>query len=103
MKVAAAKLALKMNGHSTQAWIDSGSPISFFTIGELKRTLGKQKVQLQQLDSKDDHFRDYGNNPLKLMGKMVATLQFNDLDLMPKLGLMLVQAPAEQGVLNIQK
>ena len=72
-----AKLALKINDHQTQAWIDSGSPISFFTIGELKRNLGTLKVQLQHLDPKDDQFRDYGINPLKIMGKMVVTFQSN--------------------------
>ena len=79
-------------------------------------------MRLQQLDPKDDQFRDYGNNPLKFLGKMVVTLQSNGWttnatikviggcrpsiigrDLMPELGLMLVQAPVEQGVHNIQQ
>ena len=117
-----AKLAIKINGHSTQAWIDSGSLISIFFIGELKCTLGTRNVQLQQLDPKDEQFRDYVNNPLKCVGKMVITLQSNGWttratlnviggcrpsiigrDLMPELGLMLVQALVEQGVHNIQK
>ena len=38
LKAAGAKLDLRINGQATQAWIDSGSPISIFTIGELKRT-----------------------------------------------------------------
>ena len=122
MKIAGAKLALRINGRKTQAWIDSGSPISIFTIGELKRTLGLCNVRLQQLDPKDDQFRDYGSNPLKFLGKMIVTLQSNGWttnatikviggcrpsiigrDLMPELGLMLVQAPVEQGVHNIQQ
>ena len=121
MKVAGAKLATKIAGHSTQDWIDSGSPIFIFIIGEIKRTLGKKNMLLQLLDSKDDQIRDYGNIPLKLMGKFVATLQPNGWatqaainviggcrpsiigrKLMPALGLMLVQTPAEQGALNIQ-
>ena len=79
-------------------------------------------MQLQQLDPKDEQFRDYVNNPLKCVGKMVITLQSNGWttratinviggcrpsiigrDLMPELGLMLVQALVEQGVHNIQK
>ena len=102
--------------------MDSGSPISIFTIGELKRTLGKQIVQIQSLDPKDDQFRDYENNPLKLMENLVFTLHSNrwtiqmainviggcrpfiiGQDLMPALGLMLVHAPAEQRILNIQE
>ena len=43
-------------------WIDSGSPISFFTFGELRRTIG---------------FRDYGNNPLKMIETMAVTLESN--------------------------
>ena len=91
LKVAGAKLALRINGQ-------------------------------QQLVPKDDQFRDYGINPLKFLGKMVVTLQSNGWatnatinvigvcrpsiigrDVMPELGLMLVEAPAEQGVDNIQK
>ena len=34
-------------------------------------------MRLQQLDPKDDQFRDYGNNPLKFLGKMVGTSQSN--------------------------
>ena len=77
LKIAGAKLALKINVYSTQAWIDSGSPVSILTIGEIKRTLGTRNVQLHQLDPKDDKFRDFGSNPLKFMGKMLLTLQSN--------------------------
>ena len=120
LKVAGAKLALRINGKATQAWIDSGSPISIFTIGELKRTLGTVNVQLKPLNPQDDQFRDYGNNPLKFLGKMQVTLHSNgwtcssDInviggcrpsiigrDLMPSLGLMLVQAPSTEGVKSI--
>ena len=111
---------MKINGKATQAWIDSGSPISIFTIGELKRTLGACNVHLKPLDPKDDQFRDYGNNPLKILGKMQVTLHSNgwtssaDInviggcrpsiigrDLMPALGLMLVQALPAKRVLSI--
>ena len=79
-------------------------------------------MQHQPIDPKDDQFRDYGNKTLKLMGKLISPLHFNGWttqaaikviggcrasttgrDLMPELFLMLVQAPAEQGVLNIQE
>ena len=69
LKIAGAKLALRINDHATQAWIDSGLPISIFTIRELKSTSGTCNVRLQQLDPKDDQFRDYGNNPLKFSGQ----------------------------------
>ena len=108
LKVAGAKLALKIIEQPTQAWIDSRSPISIFTIGELKGTLGK----LFPIDPKDNQFRDYGKNLLELMEKL--TLHSNgwttqatinviwgcrpsiiSRDLMPVLGLMLVKTPAE--------
>ena len=122
MKVPGTKLALRTNGQATQDWIDSGSPKSIFRIVELKRTLRACNVGLQQLVSKDDQFRDYGNNPLKFLGKMVVTLQSNGWTttasinviggfrpsiiarhLMSELGLMLVQSQSEQWVHNIQQ
>ena len=78
LRVAGAKLALKINGKATQAWIDSGSPISIFTIGELKRTLGACNVQLKPLDPKDEQFQDYGKNPFKFLGKVQVTLHSNE-------------------------
>ena len=79
-------------------------------------------MQLQQLYPKDYQFRDYGNNSLKFLGKMVVTLQSNGWtttatinviggcrpsiigrDLMRELGLMLVQPSSEQGVHNIRQ
>ena len=121
LRVAWAKLALKINEKATQAWIDSGSPISNLNIEELKRTLGACNVHLKPLDPKDDQFRDYGNNPLRFLGKMQVTLHSNGWttsaainviggcrpsiigrDLMPALGLMLVQAPSVKGVHSLQ-
>ena len=75
-------------------------------------------MHLQKLDLNDDQFRDYGNNQLKLVGKLQSNgwttqVAINVIggcrpsiigrDLMPELGLMLIQAPAEQGVQKIQK
>ena len=74
LEVAGTKLAFKFNGHSTQFWVDSGSPIPIFIIGDLKRTLGKQNVQLQPIDPKGDQFREYRNNPLKLMESWLRPL-----------------------------
>ena len=117
LKVAGAKLVLWIDGQATQAWIDSGSQISIFTIGELKCTLGACNVRLQQLDPRHDQFRDYGSNPLKFLGKMVVTLQSNGWttkasinvigscrppiigrDLMPELGLVLARISSERSL-----
>ena len=121
LKIAEAKSALRINGHATQAWLDSGLPISIFAIGELKHTLGTCNVRLQLLDPNDDQFRDYGNNPLKFMGKMVIKLQSNgwttnatinviggcrpsiiDQGLMPELGLTLFKRQRSRGCIQRQ-
>ena len=68
---------LKINGRQTNAWIDSRSPISIFTVGEMKRTLGTAGVNLNELIPEDDEFRDYGNNPLRLLGTMIVLLETN--------------------------
>ena len=77
LKVAEVQLPLKLNGKMTTAWIDSGSPISIFTIGELRKTLGKAGVKVLPLGPNEDKFGVCGNNPLKFMGKMKATLTSN--------------------------
>ena len=66
LKVAGAQLPIKVNGKPTRVWIDSGSPISIFTIGELCKTLGTSGVKLDNLTEDDNAFRDYGNNPFHI-------------------------------------
>ena len=116
LKVAGAQLSIKVNGKSTRVWIDSGSPISIFTIGELRKTLGTSGVKSDNLTEEDNAFRDYGNNPLQMIGTMAVMIQSNGWnihariktigmnrpsiigrDLMTQLGLQLVhQSPGDQ-------
>ena len=70
LKLAGARLPIKVNGKQTNAWIDSGSPISLFTIGELKRTLGTAGVNVKAPAPEDDELRGYEKNPLRLLGTM---------------------------------
>ena len=100
-------------------WIDSGSTLSIFTIGELRRTLGASGIKLDALSNEDNSFRDYGNNGWSepwMVGTMAVTLESNvwkisarikviggnrpsiiGRDLMPQLGLQLAQqAPGDQ-------
>ena len=58
-------------------WIDSGSPISIFTINELRRTLGAAGIRFQEVKTQDQELRDYGNNPVKLLGTMKVELASN--------------------------
>ena len=116
LKVAGAQLPIKVNGKPTRVWIDSGSPISIFTVGELRKTLGTSGVKLDNFTEVNNAFRDYGNNPLQMIGTIAVTIQSNGWkiharikviggnrpsiigrDLMPQLGLQLVQqSPGEQ-------
>ena len=77
LKAAGAQLPIRVNGKSTRVWIDSGSPISIFTIGELRRTLGASGIKLDALSNEDSAFRDYGNIPLQMVGTMTVTLESN--------------------------
>ena len=119
--MAGARLPIKVNRKQTNVWIDSGSPILIFTIGELKQTLGTAGVNVKAPAPEDDKFRDYGNNPLRLLRTMDVSLETNGWvtnanirviggsrpsiigrDLMPNLGLQIVQKAPEENVMSVQ-
>ena len=119
--MAGARLPIKINGRQTNVWKFSGTPISIFTVGELKRTLGTAGVNVKEPAPEDDDFRDYGNNPLQLLGTMNVSLETNGWvtearikviggnrpsiigrDLMPNLGLQIEQRTPVQKVMSVQ-
>ena len=128
LKVAGARLPIKINGRQTNVWIDSGSPISIFTVGDMKRTLGTAGVNVKEPAPEHDYgnIKDYGNNPLQLLGTMKVSLETNGWvtearikvigrnrlggnrpsiigrDLMQNLGLQIVQRTSEQKVMSVQ-
>ena len=121
LKVAGARLPIKINGKQTNVCIDTGSPISIITIGDLKWTLGTAGVNVKAPAPEDDEFRDYENNPLRLLGTMDVSLETNGWatsanirviggsrtsiigrDLMPNLGLQIVQKAPEENVMSVQ-
>ena len=77
LKVAIAQLSVKINGRATRVWIDSGTSISIFTVGELRSTLGAQNVKLESLTAEESEYREYGDNPLKMVGAMNVQLESN--------------------------
>ena len=77
LRVAEAKLPIMIYGRKYRVWIDSGSPVSIFTINELRRTLGAVGIKLQEVETRDQEFRDYGNNPINLLGTMKVELASN--------------------------
>ena len=122
LRVAGAKLPIARHGKRTSVWIDSGSPISIFTIGELRRTLGTTGVHLSELAPEDQEFRDYNNNPLSLLKTMTVQLTSNgwktvaaieviggnrpsiiSRDLMAELRLQLVQRAPREPVMEIHE
>ena len=120
LKVAGPKLKIYINGIPIKIWIDSGSPISILTIDDLKKTVGRTRINLKQDDMEDDAFRDYSNNRIKMLGRMEVELASNGWktraevrviggtrpsivgrDLMRKLGLQLMQADPRGAVMSI--
>ena len=67
--VAEAKIPITISGWNSSVLIDSGSPISIFTINELRNSLGAAEIKLQEVEPKDQEFRDYENNPINLLGR----------------------------------
>ena len=77
LKIAGAQLPICINGKASRVWLNGGSLISLFTIGELKRTLGALSLKTDALSVEDHAFRDNGINPQKLIGTMIVILESN--------------------------
>ena len=54
--------------------MDSGSPVTIFSMTELKATLGKTNIQLQP---SQDESLDYNNNRIHILGKIAVTMVLN--------------------------
>ena len=74
LRVAEAKLPITIYGRKTSVWIDSCSPIS---TAARRRTLGDAGIKLQKVEPRDQEFREYGNNPINLLGTMKVELASN--------------------------
>ena len=81
LRVAGAKLALRINSKATQAWIDSGSPISIFTIGELKRTLGNSQRTIETTGSERRPIPRLRQQSVKISGEDASHASFQWMDL----------------------
>ena len=55
-------------------WVNSGSPVTIFSLTDLKATLGKNNIHLQP---SEEEFFDYNNNRLHILGKMAVTMALN--------------------------
>ena len=114
LKIPGARVQVEVSGKKMWLWIDSGYPVSIFSITDLKTTLGKANIQLQP--SKDE-FLDYNKNRINILGKVAVMMSLNGWaapaqvsvisgnlqsilgrDLMGTLGLELVQRKKVMGI-----
>ena len=64
LKIPGARVQLEVSGKKMWLWIDSGSPVTIFSMRDLKTTLGKVNIQLKP--SKDE-FLDYNSNRINIL------------------------------------
>ena len=114
LKIPGARVQVEVSGKKMWLWIDSGSPVTIFSMTDLKTTLGKANIQLQP---SKDKFLDYNNNRINILGKVAVTMSLNGWaapvqvsvisgnhqsilgrDLMGTLGLELVQRKKVMGI-----
>ena len=74
LKIPGTRVKVEVAGTKMWLWIDSGSPVTIFSMTDLKTTLGKANIQLQP--SKDE-FLDYNNNRINILGKVAVTMSLN--------------------------
>ena len=74
LKLPGARVQVEVSGKKMWLWIDNGSPVTIFSINDLKETLGKANIQLKP--SKDE-FLDYNNNRINIPGKVTVMMSLN--------------------------
>ena len=74
LKIPGARVQVEVSGKKMWLWIDSGSPVTIFSITDLKTALGKANIQPQP--SKDE-FLDYNNNRINILGKVAVMMSLN--------------------------
>ena len=55
-------------------WVDSGSPVTIFSMTYLKAALGKTNFRLQP---SQEEYLDYNNNQIHILGKVAVTMAPN--------------------------
>ena len=74
LKITGARVQVEVTGKKTWLWVDSGSPVTIFSMMDLKTTLGKTNIQLH---SSQDEFLDYNNHRTHIFGKVAVTTALN--------------------------
>ena len=57
-----------------ELWVDSGSPVAIFSMTDLKATLSKANLHLQQIS---ENFMEYNNYRTHLLGNIAVTIALN--------------------------
>ena len=114
LKIPGARAQVELSGKKMWLWVDSGSPVTIFSMTDLKATLSKTYIPLQP---SQDEFLDYTNNRIHILGKVAVTMALNGWaapaqvsvvsrnhesihgrDMMGTLGLELVQRKRVMGI-----
>ena len=65
VKIPGARVEVEMSGRKMWLWVDSGSPVTIFSMKDLKATLGKSNFRLQP---SQEEYLDYNNNRMHILG-----------------------------------
>ena len=74
LKISGAKVQVEVSGKKMWLWVDSGSPVTIFSMTELKATLGKTNFHLQ---SPQEELLDYNNNRIDILRNVAETIALN--------------------------
>ena len=74
LKIPGARIQVEVSGKKMWLWIDSGSPVTIFSMTDLETTFRKANNQLQP---SIDEFVDYNNNRINILGKVAVTMSLN--------------------------
>ena len=74
LKIPGARVQVEVSGKKMWLWVDRVSPVTIFSMTDLKDTLGKTNIQLQP---SQEEFLDYKNNRIHMLGKVALTMALN--------------------------
>ena len=66
-----------INGNKIKAMIDTGFPVTFFELDEVKQIMKREKLQVRPM-IENERYVDFNGKPLKLLGYVFCELQVND-------------------------
>ena len=77
LKVPGVRLQVEVSGKKMWLWVDIGSPVTVFSMTDLKATLANTNIQLQP---SQEEFLDYNNNRKRILAKVAVTMALNGLE-----------------------